>query len=77
MIRLVWENPNLIEVLIEDNEHRLSLLKVQFGLSWNGHPDLIEPPLKTAGGLKRQPNETQYSNAVPKDIEYDESEEEE
>ncbi|RNA10946.1 hypothetical protein BpHYR1_041792, partial [Brachionus plicatilis] len=30
-------------------------------------------PLKTAEALKRQPNETQYSNAVPKGIESDES----
>ncbi|RNA07018.1 hypothetical protein BpHYR1_046634 [Brachionus plicatilis] len=34
-------------------------------------------PLKTAGALKRQPNETQYSNAVPKVIESDESQEKE
>ncbi|RNA43750.1 hypothetical protein BpHYR1_022716 [Brachionus plicatilis] len=34
-------------------------------------------PLTTAGALKRQPNETQYSNAVPKGIESEESEEEE
>ncbi|RMZ95074.1 hypothetical protein BpHYR1_030425, partial [Brachionus plicatilis] len=34
-------------------------------------------PLKTSGILKRQPYKTQYSNAVPKGIESDESEEEE